>query len=94
MLVYWRLSAASRAANGSSPWLGAGAATGAGADPMAFTADWHQMMIEDFIEALATDREPVASGRSALAVHGLIAALEQSARERTTIEVTNSREFS
>ncbi|MEM6666432.1 MAG: Gfo/Idh/MocA family oxidoreductase, partial [Pseudomonadota bacterium] len=59
---------------------GASTASGAGADPMAFTSDWHRSVIEDFAESLRTGRPPLVPGRAALAVHRLIAALEASAR--------------
>lgn len=59
---------------------GATAATGAGADPMAFTADWHRAVIADFAAALKEGRAPMVPGRSALAVHALIAAIEASGR--------------
>ena len=49
--------------------------TGGGADPMAFTHEWHQAIIEDFADAIATGRPPVCTGRDALAVHRVIEAL-------------------
>ena len=60
--------------------VGQSAASGSGADPMAFTSDWHRAVIEDFAKALEEGRAPLIPGRSALPVHRLIAALEQSAR--------------
>jgi predicted dehydrogenase len=59
---------------------GAAAATGSGANPMAFTADWHRDVIADFAAALDDGRPPMIPGRSALAVHALIAAIETSGR--------------
>ncbi|WP_254796982.1 Gfo/Idh/MocA family protein [Sulfitobacter albidus] len=47
--------------------IGATAASGGGADPMAFTHEWHQRAIEDFADALRHGRPPIASGQSALA---------------------------
>jgi len=64
--------------DGTTETIGQAASSGAGADPMAFTSDWHQSVIEDFAEAVATGRPPLVPGREALAVHRLIAALEQS----------------
>ncbi len=64
--------------------LGAQAATGAGADPMAFTSDWHRTLIADFDEALTQDRAPMIPARSALPVHGLIAAIETAAKQGDT----------
>jgi predicted dehydrogenase len=55
-------------------------AGGGGADPMAFSHEWHRRLIEDFLDAVQTGREPVSNGRDALAVHALIDAMLQSAR--------------
>jgi predicted dehydrogenase len=64
--------------DGTSETVGQAASSGAGADPMAFTSDWHRAVIEDFAEAVATGRPPLVPGREALEVHRLIAALERS----------------
>ncbi|MEM9344720.1 MAG: Gfo/Idh/MocA family oxidoreductase [Pseudomonadota bacterium] len=64
--------------SGETEVIGAAAASGAGADPMAFTSVWHRAVIEDFADSLDTDRPPIAPIRSALAVHALIDAIEQS----------------
>ena len=66
--------------DGRSEAFGAAATSGAGADPMAFTSDWHRAVIEDFAEAVRTGRPPLVPGRAALEVHRLIAALERSGR--------------
>jgi predicted dehydrogenase len=58
-------------------------AGGGGADPMAFSHEPHRRLIEDFLDAVETGREPVASGRSALAVHSLIDAMLRSAQSGT-----------
>jgi predicted dehydrogenase len=50
-------------------------AGGSGADPMAFSHEPHRRLIEDFLDAVRTQREPQVSGRSALAVHALIDAM-------------------
>jgi len=63
--------------DGTSETLGQAASSGAGADPMAFTSDWHRFVIEDFATALADGRPPLVPGRTALEVHKLIAAIEQ-----------------
>lgn len=73
--------------DGSSETLGAAATSGAGADPMAFTSDWHRAVIEDFAQALETGRAPLVPGRAALEVHGFIDALERSAREGREIQL-------
>ncbi|MEL7275291.1 MAG: Gfo/Idh/MocA family oxidoreductase [Pseudomonadota bacterium] len=66
--------------NGQEESFGSQAATGAGADPMAFTSDWHRAVIADFVDSMETGRPPLASARSALPVHGVIEALERSGR--------------
>jgi predicted dehydrogenase len=50
---------------------------------MAFSHEPHRRLIEDFLDAVETGREPVASGRSALAVHALIDAMLRSAQSGT-----------
>lgn len=76
--------------DGRSEVLGAAASSGAGADPMAFTSDWHQWVIEDFAEALRSARPPLIPGRTALEAHALIDALERSAKmgARVTLDAT------
>ena len=59
---------------------GGAAGSGGGADPMAFTHEWHQTVIEDFAEAVAQGRAPVISARAALPAHRLIDAISRSAR--------------
>ena len=66
--------------DGATETFGQAAASGAGADPMAFTSDWHRLVIEDFARAIGENRSPIVPGRAALEVHRLIAALETSAR--------------
>jgi UDP-N-acetyl-2-amino-2-deoxyglucuronate dehydrogenase len=48
---------------------------GAGADPMAFPNDHHRAVLADFLDALGGGRQPRVSGREALKVHRLIAAI-------------------
>jgi len=62
-------------------------AGGGGADPMAFSHEPHRRLIEDFVDAVRTDREPQASGRSALAVHALIDAMLASTASGSSVEV-------
>ncbi len=78
--------------DGRKETVGAAVASGAGADPMAFTSDWHRMMIEDFDTALREDRPPKATGRSVLPVHALIEALEASGRSGRREAVRDTRE--
>jgi UDP-N-acetyl-2-amino-2-deoxyglucuronate dehydrogenase len=60
---------------------------GAGADPMAFPHQHHRAVIEDFIEAIEQDRDPAVSGREALKVHRLIAAILRSSEIGERVEV-------
>ncbi|MCV2886847.1 Gfo/Idh/MocA family protein [Ruegeria aquimaris] len=69
--------------------IGALSGTGGGADPMAFSHDWHRAVIADFAEALRNGRQPAITGRSALPVQALIAAIERSARTGQRQEVVD-----
>lgn len=66
--------------DGRRETIGETAASGAGADPMAFTSDWHRTVIEDFADALTKDRAPMVTGREALQVHALISAIDTASR--------------
>ncbi len=66
--------------DGRSESAGESTASGGGGDPMAFTSDWHRLVIEDFAGAVRAGRPPLAPGRSALGVHALIEAIERSGR--------------
>lgn len=66
--------------DGRSQTEGAAGGTGGGADPMAFTHDWHRAVLEDFCDAVRSGRPPAVPGRAALEVHRLIGALEASGR--------------
>ncbi len=70
---------------------GAIAGSGGGADPMAFSSDWHRAVITDFAEALQQGRPPAITGRSALAAQSLIDAIVKSSRtgERIVPERTD-----
>lgn len=74
--------------DGTSETLGQASTSGAGADPMAFTSDWHRAMIEDFATSLRAGRPPMVPGREALRVHALIDALERSGRSGTRVPLT------
>ena len=67
--------------------IGEAAATGGGADPMAFAHDAHRALLTEFLDALDDGRVPSNSGRSALRVHYLIDALLESARRRAPVAV-------
>ena len=79
LTVSWR--------DGRTETFGAQGGTGGGADPMAFTHDWHQGIIEDFADAVTNARSPVVTGRQALASHDLIEALTRSSEEARSVEV-------
>lgn len=81
LTVSWR--------NGETETFGASATTGGGADPMAFTHEWHQGIIEDFADAIAENRDPVVTGRAALASHALIDAITASSKAGATVEVAS-----
>lgn len=74
--------------DGRSETFGQAATSGAGADPMAFTSDWHRFVIEDFMRVVADGTPPLVSGRTALEVHRLIAALERSGLEGRTVSLS------
>ena len=63
----------------------AGGGTGGGADPMAFTSDWHRFLLLDFVAAVRDGRAPVAPGRDALHVHRLLAAATRSSDEARAV---------
>lgn len=67
--------------------FGNAGATGGGANPMAFTHEWHQAVLEDFAAAIRDGRAPAVTGRTALAAHRLIDAIERSARQGVGVEV-------
>ncbi|MGI9506238.1 MAG: Gfo/Idh/MocA family protein [Geminicoccaceae bacterium] len=75
--------------DGRREQVGETSGSGGGADPMAFPHDWHQRLIEAFLDALDEDRDPVPSGQDALLVHRLIDALLLSAKERRHIKLDN-----
>lgn len=80
LTVNWR--------NGKVETHGAEATTGGGADPMAFTHEWHQSVLENFSDAIQRDVSPLITGSEALTAHRLIHAIEQSGRQGRTIKVT------
>ncbi|MCJ7874616.1 Gfo/Idh/MocA family oxidoreductase [Phaeobacter sp. J2-8] len=74
--------------DGREELVGAAGSTGGGADPMAFTHEWHQSIIEDFAAALTEGRAPVVTGEAALAAHDLIDATLRSARNGQIEEIS------
>ncbi|WP_342076790.1 Gfo/Idh/MocA family oxidoreductase [Yoonia sp. SS1-5] len=77
--VIWR--------DGRTDITGETAATGGGADPMAFTHEWHRDVIEDFADSMVQDTPPLVPGRAALQVHALIGAIVQSSNEKRAVSV-------
>lgn len=72
--------------------IGEAAGTGGGADPMAFTHEWHQAIIEDFTDSFQMGRAPAVTGRVALAVHELIEALTTSSAEGRAVTLETERD--
>ncbi len=77
--------------DGSKEEIGELTGSGGGADPMAFSHEWHQRVIEHFLDALDNNQEPNPNGRDALAVHRLIDALLLSAHEERHIRLDHIR---
>ena len=73
--------------DGTKEEIGQVTGSGSGADPMAFSSDAHRFVIEDFAEALRNRRPPKVTGRDAIGVHRLIAALEKSGETGSKIAV-------
>ncbi|MHA1190599.1 MAG: Gfo/Idh/MocA family protein, partial [Alphaproteobacteria bacterium] len=73
--------------DGREEIFGEATASGSGADPMAFTSDWHMAIVDDFADCLETGKPPIVPGREALHVHRLIEALEKSGREGKRVRV-------
>ncbi|MEO1142376.1 MAG: Gfo/Idh/MocA family oxidoreductase, partial [Pseudomonadota bacterium] len=73
--------------DGRSESFGESASTGGGADPMAFTHDWHRGIIEDFSDSIHESRDPLISGREALKVNALIKALIQSSNTKQSVKL-------
>ncbi|MBN9408110.1 MAG: Gfo/Idh/MocA family oxidoreductase [Burkholderiales bacterium] len=69
-----------RYADGRTEHAGASVGTGGGADPMGFDHAPHRAVLRDFFLAVSAGRTPAVTGRSALAVHRLIAAIVESSR--------------
>jgi UDP-N-acetyl-2-amino-2-deoxyglucuronate dehydrogenase len=66
---------------------GARQATGTGANVMAFDHQPHRALIADFLQAIRQGKAPAVSGRSALQVHRLIAALTESAQSGRAVSL-------
>lgn len=55
--------------------------------PVVAKYEWHQAVIEDFVDAIRDARAPIVTGREALASHRLIEAIEISSRTGRLIEI-------
>ncbi len=66
--------------NGSEEVFGEESGTGGGADPMAFTHEWHQGILEDFVDSLVSGCSPAVPGEAAMCAHELVDAVIRSAR--------------
>ncbi|HRY23409.1 MAG: Gfo/Idh/MocA family oxidoreductase [Geminicoccaceae bacterium] len=73
--------------DGRSETTGEAGGIGGGADPMAFSHEWHKAVITDFLDALDQGSAPRVTARDALHVHRLIDALLRSAEEGRRIEI-------
>lgn len=80
-----------RLMDGSTLTAGADQGSGGGADPMEFDHAPHRAVLQDFFEAVQTGRAPAVTGRSALAVHRVIAAIVESAQTGNTVFLADSQ---
>jgi predicted dehydrogenase len=79
--VHWR--------DGRQETFGANATTGGGADPMAFTHEWHRDVISDFARCVADGGTPICTGAEALHVHRLIDAMVHSSRTTSAVQLSS-----
>ena len=63
-------------------------AGGSGANIMAFDHAFHRAVLQDFVSAIRDDREPTVTGRSALQVQRLIAAIMASAHSGGAVSLS------
>ncbi|MEV8468745.1 Gfo/Idh/MocA family oxidoreductase [Fluviibacterium sp. DFM31] len=56
--------------------------------------EWHQAVIEDFVDAVRLGRKPMVTGREALISHQLIAAIETSSRTGNPVQLAGIRGMS
>lgn len=73
--------------DGRTETFGADSATGGGADPMAFTHEWHRDVIDDFCRAILDQQTPLVPTREALRVHQLIDAIIESSSAKKAVKV-------
>ena len=77
--IFWRDGRCEREADTAS------AATEKG--PVVVKYQWHQGVIDDFIDSVQQGRAPMVSGQAALAPHRLIAAIESSSRSGAAVDL-------
>lgn len=73
--------------DGRTEYFGGESTSGGGADPMAFTHEWHQAIIEDFADSLNENKAPLITGHEGLKVHRLIDALVKSSAQKRAINL-------
>ena len=73
--------------DGPEEVIGAAGGSGSGADPMAFTSDWHRDVIVDFARSLIENRPPAITAASALPVQELVDAIQTSARTGRRVDL-------
>lgn len=66
-------------------------ASGSGASMMAFNHQAHRAVLQDFVAAIRNQTAPAVTGRSALQVHRLIAALMASSASAAAVSLTTSQ---
>lgn len=64
--------------DGRSEVVGNEGAAGGGADPMAFSCEWHRALITDFADSVRARRDGAVTGKAAIEVHRLIDAMARS----------------
>ncbi len=55
--------------------------------PVIVKYEWHQRVIEDFVDAIQQGRAPMVRGREALASHRLIDAIEVTSRDGVPVAI-------
>lgn len=74
--------------DGQTFHAGSPQASGSGANMMAFDHQAHRAVLQDFVTAIRTQAEPAVTGRSALQVHRLIAAMMASSGSAAAVSLT------
>lgn len=74
--------------DGRRETFGALSSTGGGSNPMVFTHEWHQFIIEDFGRAITNGIPPLATARSALRSHAVIDAMKTASQSAMLTKVS------